>query len=303
MSTTIIIIFVLLILTMFSLLTTNGFRCNRMHIIKYCSSNYRPSSSSSSSRATTKATALLSLSNQHLVDGHLCNEISITLKNNISIVLLEASAESQDKLVDIALESDDIDPYGSVIWPSSIYSAEKVFEMSKALEGKVLLDVGTGTGLVALSAALAGCHRVLALDYNIFPLKLLEKSKSLQSRSIQNVETMVFDIKNFDVRLPQADIVVFADVLYEKDLAVAVAERVYECCMRGSKILLVSPPHRIGRPWLMERLKELFKSDNSNKVIEGKSVTVDVAMPIRNSLIDIRGKYNTGEQEMFVLEL
>jgi len=265
-----------------------------MHVIKYCSSAYRPSS-----RATTKTTALLSLSNQHVIDGHLCNEISITLKNNISIVLLEASAESQDKLVDIALESDDIDPYGSVIWPSSIYSAEKLFEISKELKGKVLLDVGTGTGLVALSAALAGCHKVIALDYNIFPLKLLEKSKNLQSISIENVETMVFDIKNFDVKLPQADVVVFADVLYEKDLGIAVAERVYESFTRGSKVLLVSPPYRIGRPWLMERLKELI----SNKVIEGKSITVDVAMPIRNSLIDIRGKYNTGEQEMFVLEL
>ena len=81
------------------------------------------SSLSSSSSASSSPSPILK-KNQHLIDGHICNEITVTLKNNLSITILEASAESQDKLVDIALESNDmVDPYGSVVWASSIIIA------------------------------------------------------------------------------------------------------------------------------------------------------------------------------------
>lgn len=254
---------------------------------------YRPSST-------------LSLSNQHIVDGHLCNEISITLKNNVSIIVLEASAAAQDKLVDISLESDnDVDPYGSVLWPSSVLCAEKLFESS--LKDKVVLDVGTGTGILAIAAILAGSRKAIALDYNKFALNLLEKSKNLQNNKLvsDRIETMEFDVTNFAMKLPASDVVCFADVLYEKDLGLAIADRIFESVNRGSRVLLVSPNHRPGKPFLISRLKELFKNSNNLdnvKKLDGKITTTDVAMPARDSLTsDIRG--TTLLQEMFILEL
>ena len=278
-----------LLLLMLSLLRTNGLKS----FSKVCY-GYRSSSSSSS--------VLLS-KQQHIVDGHLCNEISIKLKNNLSIIILEASAESQDKLVDISLESEnDVDPYGSVLWPSSILCAEKLFESS--LEDKVVLDVGTGTGLIAIAAILAGSRKAIAMDYNKFALNLLEKSKTLQNNKFmtERIETMEFDVKNFKIPLPAADVVCFADVLYEKDLGLAIADRVYESVIRGSRVIVVSPNHRPGKPFLLNRLKELFKNTNDIKNLDGLITTTDVAMPERNSLVsDIRG--TTLLQEMFVLEL
>ena len=101
--------------------------CNGLNYktVKYHSSSLLLSSLSSlSSSSSSLSSSSIVKDNQHLIESHICNEIVVALKQNISITILEASAESQDRLVDIALESNDmVDPYGSVIWASSIIIA------------------------------------------------------------------------------------------------------------------------------------------------------------------------------------
>ena len=169
-----------------------------------------------------------------------------------------------------------------------------------------ILDVGTGTGLVALAAAASGCKNVIAIDNNKFVLSLVEKSKHINNLMNNKIETMEFDLKNFEIKLPEADLVCFADVLYEKDLGIAVAKRIHECKTRGSKILLVSPPTRPGKIWMINKLKELYNESNYLSLVEGKIVkNVDIVMPfsIQNNK-DIRGKDNgLNRQDFFILEI
>jgi hypothetical protein len=101
---------------------------------------------------------------------------------------------------------------------------------------------------VSLAATISGAERVLATDYNLFSLALLEKAKTLQSvpLPVGVLTTQFFDVKDFSIPLPGADVVVIADLLYDKSLAVAVAKRVAEAYFRGSLVIVGNSPGRCG---------------------------------------------------------
>ena len=85
------------------------------------------------------------------------------------------------------------DPYGAVLWPAAFSVAtylltsirkndnihakndRKPFKsVSDVLKGLSILELGTGTGLVSLAAALGGASKIIATDYEEVPLRLLD---------------------------------------------------------------------------------------------------------------------------------
>ena len=220
----------------------------------------------------------------HNVDGVLCREVSIDVGGIGPITILEATAESQEVLVDaaLALDEDEVeqkadggpsvsvalekgDPYGSVLWPAASAVANhllatKAAKSDKDIGQQTLLELGTGTGLVALAAARAGYGRVIATDYETVPLKLLQYSaaklngeEDLNSR----IEMAKLDICDFDNPLPDADIVCAADIMYEPKTGRATAHRTVEALKRGSRVVIGCSPGRPGRPAFLDELKKL----------------------------------------------
>lgn len=198
----------------------------------------------------------------HLVDSFLCSEVRVNfnVRGIDSIVILEANAEAQEALINIALNEESIaaeeDPYGSVLWPSAKTVSMRLLELD--LKGKTVLELGTGTGLVSLTASLSGAKSVLATDYSRFSLSLLEKAKTLQSVAIPEgvLTTDFLDVKDFTKPLPPADIVVIADLLYDKGLAVAVGKRVCEAYRRGSLVIVGNSPGRCGTDDMLRTCRE-----------------------------------------------
>ena len=128
------------------------------------------------------------------------------------VTILEATAEAQEELVNDALRLDcdgegDVggdgegdaggerllkagDPYGAVLWPAASAVAAYLLtageEEDSAREGgggvggrsmvrgRAVLELGAGTGLVSIAAALGGAKSVTATDYETVPLSLLE---------------------------------------------------------------------------------------------------------------------------------
>ncbi len=74
------------------------------------------------------------------------------------------------------------DPYGAALWPSSVSVANyltllkngtDITENKSLLKDSTVLEIGVGTVLVSISAALGGMKYVIAADYEPIPLTLL----------------------------------------------------------------------------------------------------------------------------------
>ena len=226
----------------------------------------------------------------HSVNGVDCREVGIDVKHLGIIKILEATASAQDELVEMACATEEEitesdgkqliksgDPYGAVLWPAasavSNHLLTKVIKEnpSKSLEGLTILELGTGTGLCALAAALGGASKVIATDYEQVPLNLLEFAAKNINNSGLNIEesedrgvrlariqTKLFDICDHDTPLPEADIVIAADIMYEPMTGIAAAIRTVEALKAGARVIIGCSPGRPGRPHYTSKLKELL---------------------------------------------
>jgi predicted nicotinamide N-methyase len=216
-------------------------------------------------------TASTLLSTQHLihtVDGITFREVTIDINMVGPITILEATAESQEELVEMALALDDEelalssqlnagDPYGAVLWPAASAIANHLLTKCAPLSGLTILELGTGTGLVSIAAAIGGAGRIIATDYESVPLKLIAYAAEKLNGNSLTIETSLLDMCDNSIPLPSADIVVAADVMYEPITGTAVALRTVEALRRGSRVLVGDSPGRAGRPAFLAELSRL----------------------------------------------
>lgn len=81
-------------------------------------------------------------------------------------------------------------------------------------------------------------------------------------------------MKDFSKPLPPADIVLIADLLYDKALAVAVGKRVCEAYKRGSLVIVGNSPSRPGTPDMLRTCSEILGfSVEFKKSVHGQTVT------------------------------
>lgn len=205
----------------------------------------------------------------HTIDGISFRQVTIDVAVVGPITILEATAESQNDLVDMALALEDEelahtsqlkagDPYGAVLWPAASAIANHLLTKCGSLRGLTVLELGTGTGLVSIAAALGGAQRILATDYEPVPLKLLSYAATrLNGSTPLNIDTSLLDMCDASTPLPPADIVVAADVMYEPVTGTAVAQRTVEALKRGSRVLVGDSPGRAGRPAFLAELHRL----------------------------------------------
>lgn len=211
------------------------------------------------------------ISTNHNVDGIQCVEVSINVELVGNVNILEATAESQEDLINMALEEDG-DPYGTVLWPSALTVASYLLTRvgstttANALNGLSVLELGAGTGLVSLVASLSGAKMVIATDYEEAPLKLLKYAAThLNGKAVtvpDNIEIAHLDLCDFETPLPYADIVVAADVMYEPKTGRALAKRTIEALKQGSRVIVGDSPGRAGRPAFQKELQRLGITSN-----------------------------------------
>ncbi len=125
------------------------------------------------------------------------------------------------------------DPFGVIMWPGSILASRELMKQQQTVSNATVLVLGAGTGVEAQAAALLGAKKVIATDINPLSLQLLEYGATkIDTIGPSVVEAKYFDLFSSDP-LPECDILVAADTLYNSDLAKQVGHRLHEAIIRS----------------------------------------------------------------------
>lgn len=124
-------------------------------------------------------------------------------------------------------------PYWAWCWPGGLALTQHVASHPGLVDGRTVLDLGTGSGLVAIGAALAGAGRVIACD--IDPTALVAASLNAGLNGV-NIETLNADLLAGPP--PDVQIILVGDLFYDTELANAVLPFLFRCRAAGIDVLI-----------------------------------------------------------------
>lgn len=101
-------------------------------------------------------------------------------------------------------------PYWSFCWASGLALAQWLLANPAVVSGKRVIDVGAGSGIVALAAKLAGAARVVACDLDPTALHACRANAALNGLELEYSADLFGESEPYDLLLA-------ADVLYDPD--------------------------------------------------------------------------------------
>jgi predicted nicotinamide N-methyase len=130
----------------------------------------------------------------------------------------------------------DLDPpFWAVPWAGGQALARYVLDYPETVAGRRVIDIASGSGLVAIAAALAGACAVTA--YDIDPLAVTAITVNAAANGVE-VTPERADILADDAQAPDGtDVVLVADAFYEKDLGAQVLQYLERSAARGAQVL------------------------------------------------------------------
>jgi predicted nicotinamide N-methyase len=150
-------------------------------------------------------------------------------------------------------------PFWAAAWIGGQGLARYVLDHPELVAGRTVLDLGAGSGLVAVAAALAGAGRVLASDVDPYALAVIPFNAA--ANGVTGVEP-VGDVLDDD--LPEVDVVLAGDVFYDLRMADRVRPWLFTAWVRGAVVLVGDP----GRSQLPEALQEVAAYDVADSGVD-----------------------------------
>jgi predicted nicotinamide N-methyase len=131
-------------------------------------------------------------------------------------------------------------PFWAFAWAGGQALARYILDHPEIARGKHVLDFASGSGLVAIAAALAGAAPVEASEIDEFALAAIELNAEANGVAVSRLAgDMVGQDQGWTL-------VLAGDVAYERDLAERVTEWLATLAERGARILIGDP----GRTYL-----------------------------------------------------
>ncbi|PDV89784.1 methyltransferase [Rhizobium sp. H4] len=134
-------------------------------------------------------------------------------------------------------------PYWAYPWAGGVALARHLLDRPEAVVGRRVLDLGAGSGLVAIAAAKAGAAAVTAVDVDANAIAAIGLNAAL---NIVNIIAVAADI----IAAPppeETDLLVVGDLFYDPALSVRVMAFLRRCQTAGIEVL-IGDPHRAYLP-------------------------------------------------------
>jgi predicted nicotinamide N-methyase len=150
-------------------------------------------------------------------------------------------------------DADEPIPFWGIAWGGGLAVTRYLRDHPEAAAGRRVLDLGTGSGLCAIAAKLAGATAVTAVDIDRFAIAAVELNARVNR---QRVVTLHADL--LDEEPPEVDLILAGDCWYEETAALRATGWLRQAWQRGIDVLLGDP----GRRYLpLESLREMASYD------------------------------------------
>jgi predicted nicotinamide N-methyase len=127
-------------------------------------------------------------------------------------------------------------PFWAAAWPGGQALARYVLDHPDTVAGRRVLDLGAGSGLVAVAALRAGAAGVLASDPDPYAHTVIALNAELNAVSAVDV---VGDL--LDEEPPAVDVVLAGDVCYDREMTGRVLPFLGAAWLRGAAVYLGDP--------------------------------------------------------------
>ena len=164
-------------------------------------------------------------------------------------------------------------PCWAFAWAAGALLARTLLDEPARVRGKVVVDFGAGSGIVAIAAALAGAREVYAVDRDPDALTAIRANLALSGAHVHVTPHMP----------EQYDVVCAADVLYASDNA-----RLLVTFARPGAVLLLADAYRDGAPFALEvdRRREARTFPDVDAPVDHAVLTVVETDPQRRALAE-----------------
>lgn len=126
-------------------------------------------------------------------------------------------------------------PYWACWWGGGVALARHVLDHPEMVAGKRVVDLGCGSGLVGIAAAMRGAQ-VIALDVDLYAVAAARLNAAANGVTL---DARLHDLRTDDP--PDADVVLAGDVFYDAALAAHSVAYLERCAARGMQVLVGDP--------------------------------------------------------------
>ena len=126
-------------------------------------------------------------------------------------------------------------PFWAFAWAGGQALARHVLDHPDLVAGRRVLDFGSGSGLCAIAAAMAGAARVRAVDIDPIACTVIDINAALNDVALDVEAADIIDGPT------TADLILVGDMCYEKPLAARLLRWLREAVAEGAVVLLGDP--------------------------------------------------------------
>ena len=128
-------------------------------------------------------------------------------------------------------------PYWAYYWGGGLALARHLLDRPEAVAGRRVIDLGAGSGIVGIAAAMAGAAAVTAVEIDAYAAAAIALNAEANRVA---VTVRVLDM--LDDPPPPADLIAVGDLFYEAELARRATAFLDRCMDAGIEVL-------VGDPW------------------------------------------------------